>query len=122
MTYGTDPWGRLTVPGSMLMGAAGPAVPPMPAARRSPKWPAVLAAFLKANPLCLGCGRRADTAHHETPVGVDASRELDPANLIPVCVPCHFVAAHCGSWNTYDPNPRATLAAHLKRVRAAKRI
>lgn len=103
-------------------GASGPVIPPPPAARRHPDWPKVLRAFLKANPTCAGCGRRAETGHHVVPVGVDAGKELDPANLAAVCVPCHFVVCHGGNWNSFVPDPATALAVHAAFARGCRPV
>lgn len=62
--------------------------------KRSPKWPKVRKAFLKANPVCAACGIEARQgglqAHHVIPFyyAVLLNRpdlELDPRNLITLC-------------------------------------
>jgi hypothetical protein len=115
-----DEYGRPVEP--RLLTAAGSIIPPMPAAARprSGKWPAFLKRFLKLNPLCAGCGRKAETGHHVVPFHVDPARELDPDNVVAVCIPDHFVLCHAGSWSLVVPNCREVLAAHLPVVKAAQ--
>lgn len=112
-----DEYGRPTAGGSSVLAHAGPVVPPMPAVARSGKWPALLRETLAAHPTCPGCRRPAETAHHVVPFGADPARELDAANLVAVCVPCHFVLCHGGDWRTYVPGCLALLLArHLAAV------
>lgn len=118
-----DEYGRLVGDRPLLTGdAAGPIVPPMPAPPRprSPKWPAVLKKFLKLHPTCEGCGRKAETAHHVVPFHVESARELDPTNLVAVCIPCHFCLAHLNCWNLWATTAREDLAYHLVRTKTAQ--
>ena len=116
-----DEFGRAAPPAG-VWAAAGPVVPPMPVQRRSGKWPALLNRILKASPRCLGCGRKAETGHHVVPVGVDPALELVAANVVPVCVPCHFVLCHAGDWHTYLPDAREELLRHAVAMTAVRRI
>lgn len=102
----------------------GPIVPPMPqyAEARSGHWPAFLKEFLRKNPECLGCGRHAQTGHHEVPYHVDPSLELTESNVVPVCVGCHWVLCHLSDWHVYDPECRKALLAHRGRVGKALKI
>lgn len=114
-----DEYGRMQLSGiTGILGRRGPVIPPMPLIARSPQWATVLKRELEANPTCRGCNRPAETAHHVVPVGVDPTRELDPLNLVSVCVPCHFVLCHGGDWNTYVLDPRKLLRTR-DRVRPA---
>lgn len=108
-----------------LLGAAAPE----PAAgARSPRWPQVRAAHLKAEPACAACGRTVDVeVHHVVPVAEALRRgqpelELDPTNLITLCAdPCHLVHGHLMSWLRWSPSVRADAAAYRARLDAARR-
>lgn len=122
---GLDAWGRLVIPGETGM-AAGPVIPPLPDDhndRRSGKWPAFLRELLREFPTCWGCGRKAATGHHELPFHLYPAYELDPDNVLIVCLPCHFVLCHAGDWRLYVDKARSRLSSNLramKAIRAAK--
>ena len=90
---------------------------------RSPKWPSVRAAHLKANPTCAACGGRdALEVHHIQPFHLRPELELDPRNLLTLCAdPCHLVHGHCMSWQRYCPTVVADTAAYLAKLLAAKK-
>lgn len=53
---------------------------------RSPQWPKVRKAWLKANPECRACGSTAKVqVHHIVPFHLDESKELDENNFISLC-------------------------------------
>lgn len=84
---------------------------------RSPEWPKVRRAYLKANPTCAACGSRLfREVHHVEPFHLHPELELDPANLITLCeMPFrnhHLKVGHLGNWKNWNPNVRAD-AAHL---------
>jgi hypothetical protein len=97
--------------------------------RRSPRWPAVERAFLKAKPWCECCGRdkvlpRGVQVHHCFPFhfAILLGRpdlELDPRNLIGLCetekgiiLPCHHVLlGHLDLFKSYNAHVRED-AAH----------
>lgn len=115
-----DDWGVLVEPGVF---GAGPVIPPLPDVRtRSPKWPAFLKAFLGKNPQCRGCGRKAVTGHHDVPFHVRPELELDEANILPVCLPCHFVLCHSGDWRLWVKTAREDLDGHRPVVEAAEQL
>ena len=117
-----DPFGRVVAAGSESHTGGHPLIPPPPVITgRSPRWPAFVHQLLRERPLCEGCGRRSETGHHVIPFHVRPDLELDPGNVVPVCPPCPFVVCHGGNWQLYIPTARADLAAHLARVRAAKK-
>ncbi len=111
-----DEYGRVEL---FLGHPPGPVIPVPPRPARSGKWAGFLKKFLADNPECLGCGRKAETGHHVVPFGADEALELDPTNIAPVCVPCHFVVCHDGNWHTYAPNVLADLADHKARLKKA---
>ena len=89
---------------------------------RSPRWPTVRAAHLRAHPTCAACGARDELeVHHVVPYHVDPSRELDPTNLLTLCGdPCHLVHGHLMSWKRWNASVVADAAAYLARLVAAK--
>ncbi len=72
---------------------------------RSPKWPKVAAAFLKGK-RCACCGKTIRlNAHHKKPFHLFPELELDPNNLMALCVgtfACHLLIGHLGSWKSYN--------------------
>ena len=93
-------------------------------AQRSPKWPAVRAKHLAANPSCAACGtaRKAIlSVHHIVPFHVDRSKELDTANLITLCegqgVNCHLLFGHLMNWSSWNVNVREDAAAWRAKIR-----
>ena len=97
---------------------------------RSPKWPAVRDAYIKAHPTCAACGSTGKPgkplqAHHVISFHEDANgdadgdgipNELDPDNLITLCVDgpcnthCHFVFGHSGDTKLTNPQVREDAA------------
>lgn len=74
---------------------------------RSPKWPAIEKAHLKANPDCVVCGRPATEVHHVIPFHERPDLELDPDNLASVDFDCHLHVGHLGCWKWINRNFRA---------------
>lgn len=92
---------------------------------RSPMWPKVRAEHLKAHPECVACGQTDDLqVHHIVPFHNDPSKELDPKNLITLCVDgightdCHLMFGHAGNFKCNNPN----VVADAKRFREMIRI
>jgi len=90
-------------------------------AKRSDKWPTVERHFLEANPTCAACGgKNRLNVHHCMPFHLDPAKELDPTNLITLCMgdkECHLHIGHGGSFKQYNPNVRqdaAEVLAHPK--------
>lgn len=93
--------------------------------QRSSHWHALQKAHLEKEPFCRWCGGVDDLqVHHILPVHVCKERELDPTNLITLCMApgreCHFVHGHLGGWWRYNrhiqleaimPGPVAMVAA-----------
>jgi 5-methylcytosine-specific restriction enzyme A len=88
--------------------------------RRSPRWPAVERAHLRREPVCQWCGGREHLqVHHVEPWHLAPARELDPTNLITLCMAgtmrCHYVRGHRGtSWLDFDPEIRAKCDARRR--------
>jgi hypothetical protein len=92
---------------------------------RSPKWPAVRAAHLLAHPACEACGERREkvlNVHHIVPFHVDASKELDPANLITLCegesVNCHLLFGHLKNWRSWNVDVRKDAAEWRAKIKS----
>lgn len=75
-------------------------------AYRSPKWSSVRSEHLLSQPKCAICGSATKPeVHHIVPVHIDASKELDPTNLVTLCDKyCHFVFGHLMSWRSWNQN------------------
>jgi 5-methylcytosine-specific restriction protein A len=77
---------------------------------RSPRWRAVEREHLKAEPFCRGCGTIVRLqVHHILPFAAHPELELDPANLITLCMganECHERIGHGGNFACYNPNVR----------------
>jgi 5-methylcytosine-specific restriction endonuclease McrA len=98
-------WDRLLRSAGQYWGAA-----------RSPKWSAVRKAFVKSNPYCSACGTTRELeVHHIIPFHIDASRELDTANLLTLCQDCHFYIGHLKDWNRHNPQVRDDALALFRR-------
>lgn len=100
-------------------------------AARSPKWPAVRAAHLAKEPACVACGASGKgtslEVHHVVPFSVDRSRELDPGNLITLCVKggrlacnCHLTFGHVGNFQRYNPDVRRDAVRMRAALQAAE--
>ena len=83
---------------------------------RSSKWPTVRKHHLEKFPCCAACGNsnlKDLEVHHIIPFSVDATKELDPSNLITLCeasskcgLKCHFFVGHKKSWVDFNENVR----------------
>lgn len=78
-------------------------------AARSPKWPAVEKAFLKANQGgCQACRAKSTLeVHHKQPFHMHPELELDPKNLIVLCRRCHLLVGHLDDWQSYNPSVKS---------------
>jgi hypothetical protein len=76
-------------------------------AKRSGEWPTVEKHFKETHPTCAACGTTINIqVHHKIPFHLDRKLELDPTNLISLCMSareCHLQIGHCGSWKLYSP-------------------
>lgn len=86
-------------------------------AKRSDKWPTVEKHFRAEHPTCAACGGKDRlNVHHCMPFHLDPSKELDPTNLITLCMgekECHLHIGHGGSFKQYNPNVRQDAADAL---------
>lgn len=93
---------------SIALLQAGPVILSLP---RSPRWHALEKAHLQKEWWCRGCGGLTDLqVHHVLPVHLFGSKELDPENLITLCMDpareCHLRMGHLGNWSKYNPEIR----------------
>jgi hypothetical protein len=75
-------------------------------AKRSPKWPAVERAHLEKQPRCAACDSTKQlNVHHKLPFHLHPELELDPNNLITLCMDneCHIEIGHGGNFKAYNP-------------------
>jgi 5-methylcytosine-specific restriction endonuclease McrA len=74
---------------------------------RSPHWPAVEHAHLKEQPVCACCGSdKKLNVHHKKPFHLFPELELEPTNLITLCMDkeCHLLLGHGDNFKDYNPN------------------
>jgi hypothetical protein len=87
------------------------------AAQRSPHWRSVERKFREAHPRCAACGGKAHLqVHHCEPFHSHPELELEPSNLIGLCMgrhECHIRIGHGGSFEWYSPTVRADAAEAL---------
>jgi len=85
---------------------------------RSSKWSGVRKTALKANPKCAACGSDSKLqVHHMQPFHLKPELELDPKNLIVLCMgpnECHLLLGHGDDFKKYNPY----IAADAKNVAA----
>lgn len=84
-------------------------------AARSPHWPTVRNAFIKAHPSCAVCGRQGtvlkpNNVHHCQVFHLHPERELDPRNLITLCREHHLLVGHLMDWASYNESVRQDAA------------
>lgn len=75
--------------------------------KRSPKWPEVEQAHLKIQPVCACCGSdKKLNVHHKKPFHLYPELELEPTNLITLCMDkeCHLLLGHGDNFKDYNPN------------------
>lgn len=88
--------------------------------KRSGQWPALRKRHLEAFPSCAACGGEEELeAHHVVPVSVDASKELDPSNLITLCEKrgCHLTFGHLYSYRSWNKTVRPDCLLWRSKVR-----
>lgn len=87
---------------------------------RSSAWRKLREQHLRENPRCEACGSTKKVVpHHIVPFHLDASRELDPTNLVSLCegstFNCHLFFGHLKRWDRH--NPRVLEDARMWRER-----
>lgn len=77
------------------------------ARKRSPEWRKIRNEFLQANPECVACGSRTLLQiHHCSPFHLYPELELDPKNLITLCMgtnECHLLIGHGDDFKCFNP-------------------
>ena len=77
-------------------------------AKRSNHWPTVEKHFREAHPTCAACGgNKRLNIHHIKPFHIFPQLELDPTNLITLCMgtkECHLRLGHLGDFKFWNPN------------------
>lgn len=92
---------------------------------RSPRWNDVRDAFLKAQGgVCAACGQKKwGQVHHVSPFHLHPELELEPTNLIVLCMgthECHLRIGHGDDFKAYNPHVRA-LAERYREAHATER-
>jgi 5-methylcytosine-specific restriction protein A len=86
-------------------------------AKRSGQWPTVEKHFREEHPTCAACGGTKNiNIHHIHPFHVFPALELDPNNLITLCMgklECHYRLGHFSHWHGYNLNVRENAATVL---------
>ena len=86
-------------------------------AKRSTHWPTVEKHFKEAHSTCAACGSSKNlNVHHCMPFHLDPTMELNPTNLITLCMDekeCHLHIGHGGSFKQYNPEVRKMAAEAL---------
>jgi len=86
-------------------------------AKRSGQWPTVEKHFLEAHPTCAACGGTERlNVHHVHPFHLFPELELDPNNLITLCMgekECHLKIGHGGSFKQWVEEVRKYAAEVL---------
>ena len=90
-----------------------------PLQTRSPHWGALVRRHLALYPTCAACGGRLfRQVHHVVPFHDRPDLELDPGNLITLCMrplrSCHLKVGHWGNWRSSNPNVRLDAARNLR--------
>jgi 5-methylcytosine-specific restriction protein A len=87
-------------------------------AKRSSHWPTVEHAYRKLHPVCEACGSDVRlNVHHKRPFHLHPELELDPSNLITLCMgpnECHLLIGHGDNFRAYNPN----VDADVEKVRS----
>ena len=77
------------------------------ASKRSPKWHSLEEKVLAAQPTCVACGGTTQRqVHHIIPFHLKPELELEPTNLIVLCMAewdCHLRIGHGSSFKTFNP-------------------
>lgn len=76
---------------------------------RSPLWPKLEKTYRKSHPICECCGSNTKlNVHHKKPFHLYPELELDPDNLITLCMDpkreCHIKIGHGDDFKDYNPN------------------
>lgn len=98
---------------------------PQKGAERSPEWDDVRDAFVKEHPKCAVCSSHKDLqVHHVIPFEFGGD-ELNPDNLITLCVGtfnCHLLFGHLGDFRSFNPLVRSDADQWNFRFRARRML
>lgn len=76
--------------------------------KRSSQWPRVEKEHLEKHPSCAACGGKTKLqVHHEQPFHSHPELELEPTNLITLCMSrndCHILIGHGDDFKFYNPH------------------
>ena len=93
---------------------------------RSPQWPHVEKTFLATHSSCAACGlSKSLNVHHKKPFHLHPEDELDPTNLISLCMgpnECHIRVGHGDNFKAYNPNVEKDAAESLVNAAARQSI
>ena len=94
--------------------------------KRSPKWEKLEREFKEAHPTCAACGSSNRlNVHHIEPFHIKPELELDPNNLITLCMDkneCHLQLGHLGNFKLYNLQIKEDAAKALKYPGALEKI
>jgi hypothetical protein len=94
--------------------------------KRSPHWRKVREEFLLKNNHCAACGSKIRLqVHHKLPFDDYPELELDPKNLITLCMStqeCHLRIGHGGSFTKYSVNIDEYISQILKKEKTFEEI
>jgi len=84
---------------------------------RSAHWNELRDEYLSLHPSCAACGGTFMLqVHHVVPFSIAAGLELDPTNLLTLCMgefDCHLKLGHGGSFRYYNPHVRSIAAEFM---------
>lgn len=91
-------------------------------AKRSSRWPAVRAAVIKKNPMCIACGRTVKLeVHHIQPFHKNPELELEESNCCVLCDdPCHLVHGHFLNYKLWNPDVVEQCRNYREGLRSAR--
>lgn len=76
--------------------------------KRSSKWEGVEKHFLESNPACSVCQSKVRlNVHHKKPFHLFPQLELDPTNLVTLCMSkqeCHLLIGHGDNFKAFNPH------------------
>jgi 5-methylcytosine-specific restriction protein A len=96
------------------------------AEERSPHWRTVEKHFREKNPRCAACGGKAHLqVHHCEPFHSHPELELEPTNLIGLCMgrhECHIRIGHGDDFHFYNPDVRKDAATVLANPKVREHV
>jgi hypothetical protein len=93
---------------------------------RSPGWHRVEHAFVTSHPNCAACGGTEHLqVHHIMPFHLHPELELDPSNLITLCMgpsECHVLIGHGDNFRAYNPNVVADATSFMNSDESGRKL